>query len=548
MAAYFLKRFIAFNALKVSTIRCADNRWKAPTLLDLAVVGIDDVSQAFLVSDELMNQLQSYVEHPVMYCLDEHQHLWKDGVENSSFGKAFTIEAGPCSGARTILVVSGSAHSKFEHNLPSGMSSWIHRVLPFSEASFKQVIEDEKSGLHIREDWRDDQDAIDRLAEITGRIPREIQEMHDQMYIFSTPESFLDSRKKLYTDEINKYITDSDHDRREDYYRFLDVFFSRVDKMDILTAPSTLCDTGLVFFDSRDNVYHSICRGAFLALHNSYWMFRGFPTMASLGDTALGSQFQTLVERAFKIRSFSEPIRGFHLVSSPQKPKKGRSKKTEQPKFAPIDIPLPLIGRTVYIKKRDHKLEVPRHYGMNTLYIPSAGNFPSWDFIIYNPTTNSIFFIQTSLSTIQAYETSSPMAQSFNTTDVKNIASITESITGKTCVAQIDGSEMRLVSEGLKSYFIYITWSSLEQQRPEFNNLIIFDKSVCHTLNIHLDQLSNVYINFISSKPSLMSCLNVISHRPPSANQCVQNKFVVQSASPHIMIFNPLKYHLHSHS
>eukprot|EP01133_Synstelium_polycarpum_P018565 gene18565-22214_t len=348
MAAYFLDRFVKFNALQASTIQCGLNDWSATTLLDLATVGILDKSQAFKVSTELMAQLAAYTEHPVMYCFDEHQYFWKHGVQASSFANTFTIEYG-CSGKRTILIVSGSAHSSFEHNLPSGMSSWKHPVLPFSLESFKTVIGDAKSGLLIREDWRGSAEAIDRLSEITGRLPREIQEMHDQQDQFKTPEDFLHYRKEVYTDEVNKYLTDSNDHRREEYYRFLDTFFSRVDQMTIQSAPSTLCDTGLIYHDKRDKVYHSICRGAFLALHDNYWLYRGFPTMTNLGADATGDQFQTLVERAIKMRTTTDPLQGSCLQGDPISPKKGRPAKEDVPNFDQVDIPFPNIKRTVYI-------------------------------------------------------------------------------------------------------------------------------------------------------------------------------------------------------
>ncbi|GAM23447.1 hypothetical protein SAMD00019534_066220 [Acytostelium subglobosum LB1] len=270
MAVYFLNRFVNFNASKASNIKCRGNRWKAPTLLDLAIAGTTDTSQAFLVSRELMEQLGTIVEHPVLYCLDEHQHLWRDGVQNSSFGKAFTIESGPCSGARTILVVSGSAHSAFEMNLPSTMSSWFHKILPFSMKTFEMVIKDEKSGLYIQEEWRRDNESIERLAEITGRLPRELQELHDQQHQFKTAEDFLHSRKILYSLEVNNYLSTSNKEQIDSYYRFMDAFFSRIDKMDMQVAPPSLYDSGLIYYDCRDNVYRTICSGAFLALHDHY--------------------------------------------------------------------------------------------------------------------------------------------------------------------------------------------------------------------------------------------------------------------------------------
>eukprot|EP01133_Synstelium_polycarpum_P009097 gene9097-10667_t len=287
MASYFLTRFIKLN-LQASTIQCNYNKWCATTLADLAMIGIIDETQALDVSKSLMAQLKTYTEHPVMYCLDEHQYIWRHGVEKSTFAESFTIETG-CSGARTIQVLSGSAHSSFEHNLPSGMSSWKHHVLPFNHESFKTVIGDAESGLLIREDWRGSDKAIDKLAEITGRLPRDIQEMHDQEKQFKTPEDFLNSRKEVYTDEVNKY-------------------------------------------------YHEIKR---------------------------------------------------------------------------------------------------------------------------------------------------PIAPSFSKAGPTSISSITQTITEKPCQAKIDGSELQLIADQLTTYFIYVTWSNLEQQRPMFNNIIIIDKNSCkESLNI----------------------------------------------------------------
>ncbi|GAM21185.1 hypothetical protein SAMD00019534_043600 [Acytostelium subglobosum LB1] len=484
MAAYFLNRFITFNASKASTIRCAPNDWKAPTLLDLAVAGTTDKSQAFLVSRELMKQLATYTEHPVMYCLDEHQHLWKQGVESSSFGISFTIESGPCSGSRTILVVSGSAHSAFEMNLPSGMSSWFHKILPFSAETFKMVIQDEKSGLSIQEEWRCDDESIERLAEITGRLPRELQEMHDQQHKFKTAEDFLNHRKMLYNNEVNKYLSTSNEKQIGAYYQFMDAFFSRIDKMDMAFAPASLYDTGLIYFDLRDNVYRSICRGAFLALHEHYWSYRQFPTMSSLGPNATGGQFQRLVERAFQRRTSTDQINGFCLRLPSPKPKRGRPKASEKFEFEKIAISFPVVDRTVYIEQRDGQLDIPKHFGMNTLYIPSSPTFPCWDYILFNPSTNTIYFVQVSLSTFQQHESNSPIFPSFND-DINNytsIASVTQAITGKKCSTSITTEhELQFTADDVKAHFIYITWSTKEQQRPLYKNITIFDKEACRT-------------------------------------------------------------------
>ncbi|GAM23448.1 hypothetical protein SAMD00019534_066230 [Acytostelium subglobosum LB1] len=186
--------------------------------------------------------------------------------------------------------------------------------------------------------------------------------------------------------------------------------------------------------------------------------------MSSLGDTATGDQFQRLVERAFKRRMKIDQINGFGIRVSVPKPKRGRPKASEKIEFEKIGISFPVVERSVYIEQRDGQLNIPKHFGMNTLYIISSPTFP---YILYNPSTNSIYFVQVSLSSFQQHESSRPISPSFNDIDnCTSIASGTQAITGKKCSTSITEQELQFDADSVTAHFIYITWSTLEKQRP----------------------------------------------------------------------------------
>jgi hypothetical protein len=87
---YIIQRFINLNADLYAQLRNND----AVLALQLRLVS----------TDQLMLELGKQTQRPVLYTVDEHNEIWKAGLEKDSFLRHFMIETGLCSGVCVVCV------------------------------------------------------------------------------------------------------------------------------------------------------------------------------------------------------------------------------------------------------------------------------------------------------------------------------------------------------------------------------------------------------------------------------------------------------------
>eukprot|EP01132_Coremiostelium_polycephalum_P002294 gene2294-2830_t len=268
-SSYFLNRFISFNANLAFTIKCQrKNQWNALNLLELANCGYPTNKNSYSIFKYLLLELQCVTQVPVLYSIDEHNEIWKLKKDKEVFFRPFMTSTGSCSGARSCLLISGSSHSQFEHNLQPGLERWLHYINPLTYDSFKIAIKNE--GFFIKSSWRKNNNAYRLLYQVTGGTPREIdrlQNCKDQDLI-----SFAKSRNDNHFSgrQIKQYVENHKNDLGQ-YHNFLRLFFSRKTNNISSSSPGSFVDMGLLYFDDTTKIYHSICYGAFLALFNYYY-------------------------------------------------------------------------------------------------------------------------------------------------------------------------------------------------------------------------------------------------------------------------------------
>jgi hypothetical protein len=91
---YIIQRFIKLNADLYAQFRNND-----------AVLALQS---RLIPTDQLMIELGTQTQRPVLYAVDEHNEIWKAGLEKNSFLRHFMIETGLCSGVCVMCVFSVS--------------------------------------------------------------------------------------------------------------------------------------------------------------------------------------------------------------------------------------------------------------------------------------------------------------------------------------------------------------------------------------------------------------------------------------------------------
>jgi len=116
---------------------------------DLSVLGSVATSD-LAMQDKVLYHMQTTTEKPALILLDEHNELYRlrereDGrilqYKNLAYFGRFTTWTG-LSGPRIYIIYSGSAHSAFEANLPSGEKTKLRFLCPFDESEAVKLIEE----------------------------------------------------------------------------------------------------------------------------------------------------------------------------------------------------------------------------------------------------------------------------------------------------------------------------------------------------------------------------------------------------------------------
>jgi len=182
MAKHFLKHFRVLNADLASNIKSSESK---RTLFD--IVNSSNYETSLRDMSEVMTTLKSYRKSAVFYIFDEHNELFREIMGGKpilyrypDFLGHFNKWTGLTRGARTITIYIGSAHSKFEFNLPAG-ESWRMRYLqPLLKEEAALLISTQNTDFSLPEniyktDGKVDDLKMEKLKHYTGFLPREIK-------------------------------------------------------------------------------------------------------------------------------------------------------------------------------------------------------------------------------------------------------------------------------------------------------------------------------------------------------------------------------------
>ncbi|KAL6049233.1 hypothetical protein QOT17_007661 [Balamuthia mandrillaris] len=495
VAQYVLKRFCRFNSFKAWNIKCqSDNNWGSENLLELALVGVRSIEQALLVHFALLQELQGYIEAPVVFVVDEHNEIWWQHKESSPFFRQYMISTGLLQGARTFTLLSGSAHSRFEFNLQPGLERWLRRIQPFPLTIFEKAIA--PGGVfELPPAWQKDTSDKILLAEITGRMPREMGSLQ-QAHLTGTvsmPLEWVGPREKALAAEVNKFV-DKHKGRLDEFLAFMEIIFSPQYAANQEPSPESMLlhDTGLIIYDQEQHRYRCTSLPAERALLSYYYKkVPQTPISRTKPAAEQGLLLEKWVERQLYDDLSNLPAYTLGNISGD-----------------PITLRLPAIQLRKFFRANDIPTNVTRY---PCFYIPLASNFAGWDLIIHEPlisqdkTTHRVIFIQCSINSVRKHDKASnnsgKLAKTFAPRG-KNpslVKALIEGITGLECKGDIyRNGKLEVTSEGLDVQFLYVTAAPREQlikeeasnPKPKYENLFVVPREICE---------SDLHIPFIST-------------------------------------------------
>lgn len=378
-AIFFLNRFEELNKDLLSsvtkTIRYRPERTLADVLeLDLPLLTVQHRLEFFL---------SRVVEKPVLFLFDEHNELWKLDPTKSyvpaeiPYFRTYTTWT-QLSGPRLYTIYAGSAHSKFEENLPSGEDRKLRFIRPFNRIEACKLIED----LQIPNKISLSAEAVH--DEITGGVPRQIVSLQN----VNNVKSWRVVQEKTYFALVKKTYSGMSKGDQESFISFLHQVFGP--SKYVGRTPSAWYDKGLFFIDN-DSCTHPLNPLAEAALFALYAQNVQQEIIDQQGRT--GSEIGAVFER--------EVIKGFiklpRIELRPQYLKNPKPRKMErkmETKMEPAPLSLAGIARILYF---DDVNEIPRLPSVECRLIkPRSQIFASWDFIIEDAHTKHIVFVQTS--------------------------------------------------------------------------------------------------------------------------------------------------------
>lgn len=266
--SYFIDRLIRYNATILSSFPVRDQLGKpssSQTLLDMAVQPPSET-----VYLQLTNQLKGATKVPVVYILDEHNELYKDGFQErqkTTFANWTKSSGTILDGLRILPILSGSAHSKFELEgiLQTAMDDWKVHLRPMSWES-TQVLMTEGQPLKLP---ADSNVQPREFYDLNGGTPREMRKCLKFLNNPNYPKQqrtlakWRADRKTFLWNAAIETKKKLDPDRLKVYRTFITNFFLVRRSTD--NPPGMFFDSGLIYLCS-EGIHRPICQAACDAL------------------------------------------------------------------------------------------------------------------------------------------------------------------------------------------------------------------------------------------------------------------------------------------
>jgi len=489
-AKYVLEKFVSLNAEKLASLPCKLEGHEGLSLLDLVDRGIFGGEGANEVLEAVYQELRQVTQTPVLYVFDEHQWIYKSQLDTNRFFTKYITNTDVLQGVRTYVLISGSAHSKFEHSLQSSMQGWLHHLQPLSMVEFLMLVGD-NGPFMLTKEFR-----TEETYRVTGGIPREIKNLKEALdgKKFQSLRDYTDQATEWYTTTVHKWV-DERPTARDHYIEFLESVFDPSTKGVGVTAGKQFIDTGLLYWKHENKTYQPTCLPVRRALLR--YLYSALPSKSLSVERSRGGdrgiRFQECVRRVlFRGITFT----AFYLG----KPSKKQT------------IALPAAKQQLEFNTN----EVPPNYGqlgVPTLYTPDALNYPAWDFVYhippYDPTdpVHRLVFLQTSVTQTPFYASKYP-DRFYDFFEKGRMKDVIKSITGIDCEATITAKGCFSITTAkpnhLDAQFVFITETPFVkfQECTEKDIDVIGNRALQNLLIVSKEECSeSFHILFDDPKP-----------------------------------------------
>jgi hypothetical protein len=269
------------------------------------------------------------------------------------------------------------------------MERWLRRIQPFSHDVFEKAISP-GGAFALPAHWQKDVHAKRLLAEVTGRIPREMEHLKRAYETGNakTPTEWALHRADPLEDDFRKFLAKPENQQRLAQFRkFLEIIFSPryATRRTLSQEARYLYDTGLIFYDEEERCYKCTCQPAEQVMLGYYYETKALtPISSAMAESEQGHLFEDWVE--------SQLFSGTTLPTFPL------GNPSEE---ITVEVPQIML-RKFFTTKNIPKNET----GFPCFYVPSVFNFPGWDLVIHDPKTNSdrLIFIQHSINSIRKHD------------------------------------------------------------------------------------------------------------------------------------------------
>jgi hypothetical protein len=431
-ATYFLEKFVELNEVYAEELERLQ-----PALWNVIEAALKGETTATTVQRNLMRTLRKQDKYSVLYAFDEHQVLFPKAGEDPALAplsmrpdyfRTFTSWQGETAGLRTYTIYAGSAHSKFEQNLPSGEQGRLRFIRPWSRKDLEMATRTPNTALYLpgivkktHEGTAEEVNvALDAyLEEVTGRVPRLLRYVKDsaefrkrrQTTRYSDDDDGDDEAilKKAIADVETEAIRFGIDEVKRTYYSL-----PEIDKKSFVTylgrilfpawyggLPTTrdaqLYDKGFIYHDL--DKLRVINRPARRVLQTLYAQQMAVENRVKLYEREAGHVFERLVLRG-TLENNAANIMGVYYKAK----ESSRTARIGLDLYAQDVIPLVKSRNGNYHFSQDTAPHYLRMEDGSIMIVPEDARFPAWDFIHYavkhkeNVTRRVVSFVQVTVS------------------------------------------------------------------------------------------------------------------------------------------------------